>query len=445
MKTPICDFVQEYCRRDVLRMHMPGHKGLPLLGMEALDITEIPGADSLYEAESIIAESEANASQLFGTGRTCYSTEGSSHCIRAMLYLAKRYALCMGRPPRVLAGRNAHKTFVTAAGLLDLQVQWLHTSASGSYLSCSVEDSKALENSFRENPPAALYLTSPDYLGNCSDISEIAEICHKYQVLLLVDNAHGAYLKFLPQSRHPMDLGADLCCDSAHKTLPVLTGGAYLHLGKNAPNAMDDQLKSAMALFGSTSPSYLIMASLDLCNRYLADGYREKLSETVALLQAVREELRGNGWEVEPTDPLRLTISAAANLSGIQMAGILRAHGMECEYADPESLVLMLTPENTPQELRRLVEILGQNHAPSLPHQALPLAKGPTVRSIRSSFFAPHEIVPAESSLGRICGAPTVSCPPAIPIAVSGEEIGPAALELFSHYGIASVDVLKES
>lgn len=446
MNTPIWDFLQRYQQAGTARFHMPGHKGVGPLGCEVFDLTEVQGADALYEAEGIIAQSEQNASALFGSRKTVYSAEGSSQCIRAMLYLA---LTCRPRnaDPVIVAARNVHKAFVYGAALLDIQVQWLwpegeHHSVCGCPISPAAlkETLKALPR-----PPAAVYITSPDYLGSMADIPALAEVCHRYGTILMVDNAHGAYLRFLQSSRHPLELGADLCCDSAHKTLPVLTGGAYLHLGKNAPKAMDDQLKAAMVLFGSTSPSYLIMASLDLCNRYLADGYVEKLTKTVELLQTVRKQLRDNGWQVEDTDPLRLTISAASNLSGIQMAQILSEHGMECEYADPESLVLMLTPENKPEDLRRLVEVLGRNEAPALSRPNLPLAKGPTVCSIRDSFFAPHEIVPAQESLGRICGAPTVACPPAIPIAVSGERIGPAALELFSHYGIKTVDVLKES
>ena len=102
-----------------------------------------------------------------------------------------------------------------------------------------------------------MYVTSPDYLGGQSDVAALAEVSHRHGVPLLADNAHGAYLRFLSPSRHPMDLGADLCCDSAHKTLPVLTGGAYLHVGRAAPEPFRENARRALALFGSTSPSYL--------------------------------------------------------------------------------------------------------------------------------------------------------------------------------------------
>ena len=241
MNTPICDFVRSYAAKDPLRLHMPGHKGRPVLGPEALDITEVEGADVLYHARGIIRESEENAASLFGTAATFYSTEGSSLCIRAMLHLALLQAKEEGREPLILAGRNAHKTFLSAIALLDLEVEWLYPSQEAGLLSCPVEPAQ-LEAAFAgERKPTAVYVTAPDYLGNLLDIRALAELCHRHGALLLVDNAHGAYLHFLPQPIHPMDLGADLCCDSAHKTLPVLTGGAYLHISRTAPAGLKGQ------------------------------------------------------------------------------------------------------------------------------------------------------------------------------------------------------------
>jgi arginine/lysine/ornithine decarboxylase len=113
------------------------------------------------------------------------------------------------------------------------------------------------------------------------DIKSISAICKKHGVLLIVDNAHGAYLEFLSEPMHPIKLGADICCDSAHKTLPVLTGGAYLHISPESAKLFADKAKKSLALFGSTSPSYLILQSLDAANKYIADGYREKLAEFI--------------------------------------------------------------------------------------------------------------------------------------------------------------------
>ena len=255
MKTPICDFVRQYAEEKNLRLHMPGHKGKGPLGFESWDITEIDGADVLYHCDGIIKESQDNAAKLFGSAKTVYSAEGSSLAIRAMLYLATLYGKSQGQRPLIAAGRNAHKTFMTAAALLDLEVQWLYPENRESILSCHIT-AEGLEKylSTEGEKATAVYITSPDHLGNRADIQALSVVCRRHGALLLVDNAHGAYLNFLPQSLHPMALGADLCCDSAHKTLPVLTGGAYLHIGKGAPDLLSQQAERAMALFASTSP-----------------------------------------------------------------------------------------------------------------------------------------------------------------------------------------------
>ena len=438
MNTPVADFVQRYAKAGTARLHMPGHKGRCFLGCEPWDITEIHGADALYEAEGILAESEQNAAALFGSQRTCYSTEGSSQCIRAMLYLA----VAASGSHTVVAARNVHRAFVSAAALLDLEIRWLWPEESRSLCGCPISPAQLEEtlNSLPE-PPAAVYLTSPDYLGGMAQIPALAQVCHQHGTLLLVDNAHGAYLRFLQPSLHPLDLGADLCCDSAHKTLPVLTGGAYLHLSPTAPAQLGPLAKSALGLFGSTSPSYLTLASLDLCNRYLAEGYPQRLAEAVKRLAKLRERLTAAGWRVEPSDPLRVTVAAPRGVTGQELAGQLRRQGAECEYADRDFLVLMATPENTPEELAQAAAALGQCPGEANPPQ-LPLARGERACSIRQAAFAPRETVDAAHSLGRVCGLPTVGCPPAIPIAVSGERITPEALALFAYYGIEQVEVL---
>lgn len=438
MNTPVADFVQRYAKAGTARLHMPGHKGRCFLGCEPWDITEIHGADALYEAEGILAESEQNAAALFGSQRTCYSTEGSSQCIRAMLYLA----VAASGSHTVVAARNVHRAFVSAAALLDLEIRWLWPEESRSLCGCPISPAQ-LEETLHSlpEPPAAVYLTSPDYLGGMAEIPALAQVCHQHGTLLLVDNAHGAYLRFLQPSLHPPDLGADLCCDSAHKTLPVLTGGAYLHLSPTAPAQLGPLAKSALGLFGSTSPSYLTLASLDLCNRYLAEGYPQRLAEAVERLAELREKLTAAGWRVEPSDPLRVTVAAPRGVTGQELAGQLRRQGVECEYADRDFLVLMATPENTPEELAQAAAALGQCPGEANPPQ-LPLARGERACSIRQAAFAPRETVDAAHSLGRVCGLPTVGCPPAIPIAVSGERITPEALALFAYYGIEQVEVL---
>ena len=469
MTTPIVDFVRRYAQSGTSRLHMPGHKGQSLLGFEPWDITEIKGADELYGADGIIAQSEANATRLFGTVHTYYSTEGSSQCIRAMLCLALQAAPAAGQRPVLLAARNAHKALLYAAALLDFDIQWLWPAPqdAGALCSCPVSAAKltgALQGLVQQGKrPFGVYITSPDYLGGVQDIAALTEVCKDFGVPLLVDNAHGAYLRFLPQGgQHPIALGAAMCCDSGHKTLPVVTGGAYLHLGKNAPVQDEAAVRNALALFGSTSPSYLILQSMDKCNQILSEGYPLRLLQCCGHLARLRRELNEAaaakhcpGPLALESEPLKVTLDAAVlGLSGTELAEKLRAAKIECEYADPRYLVLMFTPDNPPQDFERLsaavLRIAEELAGPvTLPEETAgefaELERGLHRRcTIRQAVFAPQEQLPAEQAVGRICAMPTVSCPPAIPIVVSGEQITPAAAAWMKRYHVEEVSVIRE-
>ena len=442
MKTPVCDFVAAYEQSGIARLHMPGHKGKGPLGCEGRDITEIAGADSLYEAGGVIAQSEQNAAALFGAKATFYSAGGSSQCIGAMLCLA----LQKSKSRVVLAARNAHKSFLHAAALLDADVRWLWPRPY-SLLACPVTP-ELLENALAALPeaPAAVYITSPDYLGNVQPVAALAKVCHAHDAPLLVDNAHGAYLHFLPAPAHPLDEGADLCCDSAHKTLPVLTGGACLHLGHGLLKAEAGEVRAALSLFGSTSPSYLILQSLDACNRYLADEARPKLAACVRAVEALKADLAAQGWAVAESEPLKVTLHASKRgWRGDALADFLRKNGVECEYADPDDLVLMVSPQNSPEDLEKVRAALaaaGQgSEAPQTPPQ---MARPRQAMGIRAALLAPAEEVQVAAAAGRVCAAPTVGCPPAVPVVVSGEEISPDAAAVFRYYGIETVRVVRE-
>ena len=445
MKTPICDFVGKYVSSDAVRLHMPGHKGHPFTGAEPYDITEIDGADVLYSAEGIIKESEAVAASLFGTALTKYSTEGSSLAIRAMLYLSLMAAKSEGRRPLVAAGRNAHKTFMTAAALLDLDVLWLYGEDS-SLISCRITPGYLdtfIANC--DNRPIAVYITAPDYLGNTADIKALAGVCHRYGVMLLVDNAHGAYLNFLSESRHPMALGADMCCDSAHKTLPVLTGGAYLHISKIAPSVFCDMAESAMSLFASTSPSYLILQSLDSANRYVADGYKERLTALSNRIGKLKAHLTANGYTVHGDEPIKLTLMPKAyGYTGDELAEILLSENIVCEFHDPDHLVMMFTPEISDDDINRVEKALL-----SVPQRHPIDSKPPIIRSarrttsVREAMLAPSEEIAVANALGRVLASANVSCPPAVPIAICGEVVCEAAIAAFRYYGIEKIRVVK--
>ena len=447
MTTPICDFVARYAASQPVRLHMPGHKGRAVLGPEGFDITEIPGADVLYHPSGIILESERNASALFGTARTVYSTEGSSLPIRAMVYLTALYAAKAGKRPLIAAGRNAHKVFITAAALLDVEVAWLYPENGGNLLHCEITPG-GLKDFLQNAPekPTAVYITTPDYLGNMVDVAGLSRVCRECGCLLLVDNAHGAYLNFLEESCHPMALGADACCDSAHKTLPVLTGGAYLHISKTAPALYPEAADQAMALFASTSPSYLILQSLDKANEVLFSGWKESLKRAAGEWAQVKQRLRAAGYLLTGQEPLKLTIlSKSYGYTGDELARILEEKNIFCEFSDPDHLVLMLPvayDEGLPQMLTRALMEIPRRVPVSIPAPVLHRAEA--VFSPHEALLCPSQVIPTKDAVGKIMADPTVSCPPAIPVVCSGERIDTWAVEAMKYYGITQVRVTVE-
>ena len=440
MKTPICDFVNAYRQSDAVRAHMPGHKGVPHLGCEPWDITEIDGADVLYRSGGIIRESENYAAALFGAARTVYSTEGSSLCIRAMLYLAMQKT---GRR-RFLAGRNVHSTFVTACALLDAEVAWLW---GGDTLTACAVTAEMVEEALgqADEKPAAVYLTSPDYLGNRLDIAAIAEVCHAHDALLIVDNAHGAYLRFLAEGAHPIAVGADLCCDSVHKTLPVLTGGAYLHLSRAVAD-LAEETEHAMSLFASTSPSYLILQSLDAANAYLDDGFAADLVRCCDKVAALKTALTAHGYHLVGGEPWKLTLTTKSyGYTGTEVAVYLGEQGIVCEFADPDYVVMMFTPDNRPKDFDGVEAALRTLPKRKAIAEQPPRLRGPQVRmSMRQALFSPAETLPLTQCVGRVLASPTVSCPPAVPVLVGGEVVDETAAAVFRYYGYDTLRVVKE-
>lgn len=441
MKTPIYDFLTQYIEHDPVRLHMPGHKGrlgAPALQQAAaLDLTEIAGADSLFEANGIIAESEANAAKLFGTAATFYSCAGSTLCIQTMLMLMKQE----GRT--IIAARNVHRAFLNAAVLLDLSVKWIYPRESDDILSgrYDPEDFEAVLQQLGR--PACIYLTSPDYLGRMTDIKVFAEICRRYHAKLLVDNAHGAHLAFLPEGLHPIQLGADYCCDSAHKMLSGLTGTAYLHV-RNDYDLDMNRVRSAMAMFASTSPSYLMLASLDWCNRELASPlFLKQMQEVLQRIKRLKE-MFSSCYAFCGGDPLHLSIDAAASgFLGTELAAYLNQHGIVAEYADPYYVVLLFSHANTEADFKRLanaLEVFIPQHLPRKVRYQLPRPE--VVCDIREAALAPQETIPVTESLGRICAAVKVPCPPAVPIVLSGERVDENCIAVCEGYGIEKIHVI---
>lgn len=427
IKTPIHDFLLNYKSGSPIRCHTPGGKENPL------DITEIDGADSLFESDGIIKSSEETAAALFGAARTLYSCGGSTLAIQTMVALAKAY-----RPEkkRVAASRYCHKSLVSACILLNLDIDWIEPA---SFLSCEISP-KALETTLTPST-LCVFVQSIDYYGGQCDISALSRVCKAHGIPLLVDNAHGAYRVFT--RNHPLLQGADLTADSAHKTLPCLTGGAYLHINEDAPEFFSERAKEMMSLFGSSSPSYLILDSLDLCNRHISVE-KEKAENTMEHIKRLKEDLSNTGIVLRESDQMRITVDAEkCGYSGFELSKALAENNIICEYADQKYTVLLFS---TAQPLTDFPKISAAfknipKKAPfetplptlSIPERAMPLTK---------AVFSPSKEIPLDNAEEKICGAITAPCPPCVPVIMPGEVFTEKEISALRMWGVKTVRVL---
>lgn len=432
-----------YNKKGVSSFHTPGHKGVGLFdeNIWSLDLTEIPEADSLYEAKGVLLESEKRAAGLFGSVRSLISAGGNTLCIQTML----RLATLDGRP--VLSGRNVHRSAVSAMALLGIQPCWIDVARDAGYgMPGRVKSEDVLDKMDSMGEACAVYITSPDYYGVLSDIRSIARECRARESYLIVDNAHGTHLKFLKNSLHPLDLGATMSADSAHKTLPVMTGGAWFHI---SDRKLSERAKESMAIFGSTSPSYPVMCSLDTCLEYLKIRGRqdfEILSKKVNFIKGVAAD-KGIFLPSGMCDPTRITLMVSSiGYSGYEFADYMRKSKIEPEFSDEDYVVFIPSPFNSKEDWARLEDALSKipvkergkicedNDCIKLPKINM---------TLREAMFSAHTLVNVENSLGRVAGEIVCPCPPGVPVVMPGEVIGEQEKEALQNYGVSQLRVVK--
>lgn len=444
--TPLKRALDEYIRQDYARLHMPGHKGAStsLFGeLMAYDVTEVEGTDSLFEDDGPLKELEEIFTRLYDTKGTVMSAGGSTLCIQAMLRMVAK------KEGRILAGRNIHAAAVNAMALLGLEPVWVYPNRKQEERLIGEISPDAIRSVLEKEKQAgtldslcAVYVTSPDYFGVMSDIRSIAQIAHEYALPLLVDNAHGAHLHFLKEEYHPMQLGADLCCDSLHKTMPALTGAALLHTSdaKYCP-----QMKGAMSVFGSTSPNYLIMLSMDSTAAFLMQDGAERIQQTVTRCEELRQKAREKGFVLpQHCDPMRLTLPLAGTGWDAQnFRKLLRKHKIMEEYLSDSGCVLLFSPFNREEDFKRTEALLDEVLIQNQPFTAFPIVPSEKVMSLREAFLSPKESVPVEKAEGRIAAQVKITCPPGIPLVMPGERLHKEIIKILKNSGIFVIDVVK--
>ena len=444
-QTPLYDALNEYIGKDWARFHMPGHKGAaigPLAQVLPYDVTEVEGTDSLFEDDGPLAELEAQFTQLYGTKGTMLSAGGSTLCIQTMLKL-------VGHPgATIIAGRNIHTSAVNTMSLLDLHPVWLYPNRENERLIGRIEASQVEEALLQHPDACGVYITCPDYFGVCSDIGAISCVCKKYNVPLLVDNAHGAHLKFLSddvtsQPLHPMDLGADLCCDSLHKTLPVCTGGALLHCNREE---YAKRAKRDMTLFGSTSPNYLIMLSADYTCGWLQGEGPALLSQTARRCQELKNVAKECGFHVAEglSDPMRITlVLTGTGYTKETFREELRRHGIMEEFLSENGCVFLCSPFNREEDYKRLECLFRDCKPQQQEYHPYPMLHPESVMSIRDAMFSQWETISVDDADGRIAAEVQSPCPPGIPLVMPGERICKKYIKILKGYGIFLIRVVQ--
>ena len=431
--------------RDYLSLHMPGHKEnddlAPYLKTlsAGLDITELPGFDDLHAPEDILAESMARATALFGSGESLYQVNGSSGALLAAIRGSTR------RGDRVLAARNCHKAIYHGLELCGLKPVYLLPETEPTFGLAGSITPEQVEEALEKNPDVKLIIyPSPTYDGVLSDTAGICRIAHARRIPVLVDEAHGAHLgltKDFPPGA--VSQGADLVAASLHKMLPSLTQTAILHINGDLVDRRE--VRRQAGIFQSSSPSYLLMASMDGCVRLLEEKREElfgawsrRLGEFDELASGLKH-LRLPGHEADAgksypgifaLDPARIVISTRNSaLTGVELMRCLREeYRIELEMALDSYAVAMTGPGNDDTMPRRLAEALlelderfGPAHeeAQFVPVYSIP----PHGIGIESAARAERESVPLRGAVGRISAGYLWAYPPGIPLVVPGEQV----------------------
>lgn len=431
------DFLKRYAASETLRFHMPGHKGKleeEALGeMSKLDITEIYGSDNLQNPEGIIAESQSRAAELFGSRETMYLVNGSTSGIYATI----TGSLKPGE--KLLLQRNSHGAAYNAVVLGDIDVDYIYPEYSEELGLPLGIDLEKLKRALDESPDIkAVFVTSPSYYGICLDIESIAEAVHARGAMLIVDEAHGSHLSM--SSRFPksaIQSGADMVVQSTHKTLLGLTQTAMLHI--NSDRVDLGRVKKMARMHQSTSPSYILMASIDHTVTCLLENGKRVFEDYIGKLEAARQNISSiSGVKLlgesdilhgVGLDKSKIVFSLEG-ISGKKLERELRSRGIELEMSDFKYGVALSTFMDSEDDLKSLVKALEdislklagrENEVMKIPKL---YSKAPDKSlSQRDAFYSEAEKIDLKDSAGKAVASHITPYPPGIPLLVPGEVI----------------------
>ncbi len=418
---------------------MPGHKlgkGIPevfLKDLIKLDVTEIPGTDNLHFPEGAIFEAQKLAAHAFGAHETYFLVNGSTCGIHALI-------LTICRPgDKLIVGRDCHKSAINGMMLAGVEPVFVKPKYNRRFSITTVISPSDIEDAIVENPDCAgVFITRPNYYGLCSDLDEISKITRKYKKILAVDEAHGAHLIFndrLPKCS--MQLGADICVQSTHKTLPALTQGAYLHVKSDKLDL--DRLKFNLSVIQTTSPSYIIMSFLDMARAMMERTGEKLLNDLLDNIESIENCLDNRGLMVlteksmENThiDRSRLVINVRSlGMTGFEAEKLLREkYSIQVEMSDMNNIVCITTISDTGEDFDRLAWALNRlthevnNIMPSADKYDSSFLKPRQVMNLKDVFNCSGKKIKLDNAAGKVSRAMITPYPPGIPVVCPGEAI----------------------
>lgn len=448
-RMPLVEALKEYRQKDPAYFCIPGHRFERGISSKWLsnsdraflqyDLTEAQGLDDLHQPSGVIREAQELTAQLFGAQQSFFLVNGTTCGNEAMILTAAREG------EKILIPRNAHKSVMMGLILSGARPVYMMPERLTAWGIDGGINPETVAGSLREHPDLrAVLAVSPTYYGVGSNLKAIADICHNAGIPLLVDEAHGAHMYFSDQlPEGALQQGADMCTQSFHKVTGALTQSSVLHVGSDRIRISD--LKQPLQMVQSTSPSYLLMASIDAARYELAVNGKAMIEEALSLAAYARAEIAGipgmdcideriiGQLSVSEFDRTRLTVSAAGlGISGFELQQrLFKQFRVDTELADYQNVLAVITFANRQEDINRLIEGLrriaaepGQTEQtagfdPLLPMPPLPRQE----MTPRQAYFVEKIQIPWQHARGKIAGEPVIPYPPGIPVVCPGEVI----------------------
>jgi arginine decarboxylase len=441
-RLPLLEILAECAQRQNAAFHTPGHKRgqgsfkafQQLVGDRTLqaDLPELPELDNLFAPQGAIAEAQTLAAQTFGAEQTWFLANGSTVGIIAAIL-----ATCHPGD-KILLPRNVHQSAISGLILSGAMPIFLQPEYDANLDIAHSVTPETVEIALQTHPDAkAILIVYPTYYGVCGEIQAIADLAHATGIPLLVDEAHGAHFAFHPDLPiSALSAGADLTVQSTHKTLSALTQASMLHV--QGERIDRDRISRSLQLVQSTSPNYLLLASLDAARAQMAIEGKELMARTLELADQARSRIAEipNLSVFQPSEPFqfdrtRLTVTVSQlGIDGFTADEILHQNlGVTAELPSLQHLTFIISLGNTETDIDRLVQALQQLPSGSfLPVQISEFDLPETVISPRDAFFAGSETIDIQLAVDRVSAELICPYPPGIPVLLPGERITKGAI-----------------